>query len=124
MTIEGVKGFCLAICFLVVFATGCGRRETRVASGDREQILHRGNGAEPQDIDPQTVTGVTEDHIIMALIEGLVSRIKAEYGQPMTVIATGGLAALFHKQVAVIDHLDADLTISGLIRIHARNAKK
>ena len=60
----------------------------------------------------------------VGLIEGLVSRIKAEYGQPMTVIATGGLAALFHKQVAVIDHLDADLTSSGLIRIHARNAKK
>jgi type III pantothenate kinase len=60
----------------------------------------------------------------VGLIEGLVSRIKAEYGQPMTVIGTGGLAALFHKQIAVIDHLDADLTISGLIRIHARNAKK
>ena len=60
----------------------------------------------------------------VGLIEGLVSRIKAEYGQPMTVIATGGLAALFQKQVAVIDHLDADLTISGLIRIHARNTKK
>jgi type III pantothenate kinase len=60
----------------------------------------------------------------VGLIEGLVARIKAEYGQPMVVIATGGLAALFHKQVAVIDHLDADLTISGLIRIHSRNAKK
>jgi len=60
----------------------------------------------------------------VGLIEGLVSRIKAEYGQPMTVIATGGLAALFHKQVAVIDHLNPDLTIAGLIRIHARNAKK
>jgi len=60
----------------------------------------------------------------VGLIEGLVTRIKAEYGQPMTVIATGGLAALFHKQVAVIDHLDPDLTITGLIRIHARNAKK
>ena len=59
----------------------------------------------------------------IGLIEGLVARIKAEYGEPMTVIATGGLAALFLKQVAVIDHLDADLTISGLIRIHARNAK-
>lgn len=60
----------------------------------------------------------------VGLIEGLVGRIKAEYGQPMTVIATGGLAALFHKQVAVIDHLNPDLTIAGLIRIHARNAKK
>jgi type III pantothenate kinase len=60
----------------------------------------------------------------VGLIEGLVGRIKAEYGQPMTVIATGGLAALFLKQVAVIDHLNPDLTIAGLIRIHARNAKK
>ena len=60
----------------------------------------------------------------IGLIEGLVARIKAEYGQPMMVVATGGLAALFHKQVAVIDRLDADLTISGLIHIHARNAKK
>src|SRR6266511_220898 len=52
---------------------GCGRPETRVSRGDQEQILHRGNGAEPQDVDPQTVTGVPEDHIIVALFEGLVS---------------------------------------------------
>jgi type III pantothenate kinase len=58
----------------------------------------------------------------VGLIEGLVVRINAEYGQHMTVIATGGLAALFHKQVAAIDHLDRDLTISGLILVHARNA--
>jgi len=57
----------------------------------------------------------------VGLIEGLVTRIRNEYGQPMTVIATGGLAALFHKQVAVIDHLNRDLTISGLILVHARN---
>ena len=29
------------------------------------------------------------------LIDGLVARIKAEYGKPMTVIATGGVASLF-----------------------------
>jgi type III pantothenate kinase len=60
----------------------------------------------------------------IGLIEGLVARIKAEYGAPMTVIATGGLAALFHRQVSLIDHLDRDLTIQGLIQIHARNAKR
>src|SRR3954468_7098609 len=58
----------------------------------------------------------------IGLIEGLVARIKAEYGGPMTVIGTGGLAALFHRQVSVIDHLDRDLTIQGLIQIYARNA--
>jgi len=60
-------------CALLLLVAGCGPRETRVSFGDREQILQRGNGAEPQDIDPQTVTGVPEDHIITALFEGLVS---------------------------------------------------
>ncbi|MDE1939831.1 MAG: type III pantothenate kinase [Alphaproteobacteria bacterium] len=60
----------------------------------------------------------------IGLIEGLLARIKEEYGKPMTVIATGGLAKVFHKQTAAIDHLDPDLTIRGLILIHARNAGK
>jgi type III pantothenate kinase len=60
----------------------------------------------------------------IGLIEGLLVRIKEEYGKPMTVIATGGLAKVFHKQTTAIDHLDPDLTIRGLILIHARNAGK
>lgn len=52
---------------------GCDRPPTRVEVGDRDQVLYRGNGTEPQDIDPQTVSGVPEDHIITALFEGLVS---------------------------------------------------
>ncbi len=58
----------------------------------------------------------------VGLIEGLVARIKAEYGRPMTVVATGGLARLFHKQITAIDHLDPDLTIRGLVLVHKRNA--
>jgi len=60
----------------------------------------------------------------IGLIEGLVARIKTEYAKPMTVIATGGLAKVFYKQTPAIDHLDADLTIRGLILIHARNTAK
>ena len=60
----------------------------------------------------------------LGLIEGLVARIKEEFGAPMTVIGTGGLANLFYKQTSVIDHLDPDLTIRGLILIHAKNASK
>jgi type III pantothenate kinase len=59
----------------------------------------------------------------MGLIEGLIARIKNEYGQPMTVIGTGGLASPFHRQTQAIDHLDPDLTIRGLVLIHERNAK-
>src|SRR6266853_6889837 len=53
--------------------SGCTPPPTRVSYGDREQVLFRGNGAEPQDVDPHMVTGVAEDHIITALFEGLVS---------------------------------------------------
>jgi oligopeptide transport system substrate-binding protein len=37
------------------------------------QLLRAGNGSEPQDIDPQTVTGIPEFRIIQALIEGLAT---------------------------------------------------
>ncbi|MDF2900531.1 MAG: transcriptional activator,Baf family [Phenylobacterium sp.] len=57
----------------------------------------------------------------IALIEGLVARIKAEWGKPMTVIGTGGVASLFHGATAAIDHFDPDLTIRGLLEIHRRN---
>lgn len=57
----------------------------------------------------------------IGLMEGLVTRIKAEYNMPMTVIATGGLASLFFRHTDTIDYLDADLTIRGLIQIYERN---
>jgi oligopeptide transport system substrate-binding protein len=67
------SGFPLFLAAVAFLFTGCGRRETRVEAGNREQILHLGNGAEPEDLDPQITTGVQEDNIIRALIEGLVS---------------------------------------------------
>ena len=57
----------------------------------------------------------------VGLIEGLVARIKAEYGEAMTVIATGGLAPLFAEATEAIDHTDLDLTTRGLMLIHRRN---
>ena len=52
--------------------SGCGKRATRVAEGNKEQIFHYANGAEPADLDPQTVAGDLESHIFKALFEGLV----------------------------------------------------
>ena len=57
----------------------------------------------------------------VALIEGLVARIKAEWGQPMTVIGTGGVASLFEGATDSIDRFDPDLTIRGLLEIWRRN---
>jgi len=57
----------------------------------------------------------------IGLIEGLVRRITCELGGPTTVIATGGLAALFERHTSAIHRVEPDLTICGLIRIHQLN---
>jgi type III pantothenate kinase len=57
----------------------------------------------------------------VALIEGLIARIKAEYGAPLTVVATGGVASLFEGATDQIDIFDSDLTIRGLLEIWRRN---
>jgi type III pantothenate kinase len=59
----------------------------------------------------------------IGLIEGLVARIKAERETSLTVVATGGVASLFHAATPVIDHFDHDLTIRGLLEIWRRNRK-
>jgi type III pantothenate kinase len=57
----------------------------------------------------------------VALIEGLVARIKAEYGAPMKVVATGGLASIYAEACEVIDQVDPDLTLRGLLLVHQAN---
>lgn len=59
----------------------------------------------------------------IGLIEGIVQRMKEEYGSAMTVIATGGLAELFSDGTPVIDTTDPDLTIRGLFEIFNRNRR-
>jgi type III pantothenate kinase len=60
----------------------------------------------------------------VALIEGLVDRIKAEFGRPMTVLATGGVASLFQNATDKIDVFDPDVNIRGLLEVYRRNQKE
>jgi type III pantothenate kinase len=57
----------------------------------------------------------------VSLIEGLIDRIKAEYGRPMRVIGTGGVASLFQGATDSIDDFDPDITVRGLLEIWRRN---
>jgi type III pantothenate kinase len=84
--------------------------------------IHRAQGVIGKDTVPAMQSGLYWGYV--SLIEGLVTRIKSEYGKPMTVVATGGLAHLFQRDISAIDHVDPDLTIRGLILIHARNAQR
>lgn len=58
----------------------------------------------------------------IGLIEALVDRITQEFGSPLEVVATGGLAPLFAKATPKIGHLDPELTMRGLVEIYRRNA--
>ena len=59
----------------------------------------------------------------ISLIEGLIAKIKAERGEHLTVVATGGVVSLFEGATDTIDHFDPDLTIRGLLEIHRRNTR-
>jgi len=84
--------------------------------------------AAPQD---ESVVGrTTETQMLIgvywgyvAMIEGLVARLKAEIGRPVTVIATGGLAVLFDKHTEVFDVIEPDLTIQGLALLAAATSE-
>jgi type III pantothenate kinase len=63
----------------------------------------------------------TEDQMLIgvfwgyvAMIEGLIARMRAEIGRPAKVVATGGLALLFDEHTRIFDHVDPDLTLEGL----------
>ena len=57
----------------------------------------------------------------IGLIEGIVARIRSEYGAPMKVIATGGLATPLSEGTDLFDEIDQDLTLKGLKSIYWRN---
>ena len=69
----------------------------------------------------------TEDQMLVgifwgyvAMIEGLVQRMRAEIGRPTRVISTGGLAILFDTHTDVFDAIEPDLTIQGLALLYKR----
>ncbi|OJI94285.1 type III pantothenate kinase [Planktotalea frisia] len=97
------------------------------------EALHNGAAALPHvDISqPEHVIGTNTVACIQSgvfwgytgLIEGITNRIKNEYGKPMKVVGTGGLAPLFATAQNLFDVIEDDLTMHGLIVIHEHNKK-
>ena len=54
----------------------------------------------------------------VAMIEGLLARMKAEIGRPVTIVATGGLATIFQEQSQLFDTVDPDLTLRGIALLY------
>ena len=72
----------------------------------------------------------TEDQMLIgvfwgyvAMMEGLVARMRKEIGRPAKVIATGGLAILFDEKTDLFDSIVPDLTINGLVLLYERSRK-
>jgi type III pantothenate kinase len=56
----------------------------------------------------------------VAMLEGMVERIRGEIGRKTAVVATGGLATLFDQHTDVFDAIEPDLTIQGLGLLYER----
>ncbi len=93
-----------ALVFLLLataLLAGCARRDTPVARGDREGVLHVGNGAEIQSLDPHLAGGSVDHNVLSALFEGLVT-LDEETLQPRPgaaerwEISADGLTYTFH----------------------------
>ncbi|MCW1428527.1 type III pantothenate kinase [Novosphingobium sp. JCM 18896] len=80
--------------------------------------------------DSKSVIGTnTEDAMLIgvfwgyvAMMEGLIARMREQIGRPAKVIATGGLAVLFDEVTDIFDAVDADLTLDGLALLAERAA--
>ena len=57
----------------------------------------------------------------VGLVEGMVSRFKAELGSETKVVGTGGLAPLIAAETTVIDIISPWLTLDGLRMLYAMN---
>jgi type III pantothenate kinase len=73
----------------------------------------------PRVIGSSTVTAMQSGVFwgYVSMVEGVVARIKEEFGAEMKVIATGGLAGLFAGATDVIEQVDRDLTMAGLVEL-------
>ncbi|MEZ5502735.1 MAG: peptide ABC transporter substrate-binding protein [Halioglobus sp.] len=100
---RALKILCTLLAVLCLSA--CGSDESNVVRGNREGILHFGNGTEPQGLDPHVVTGLPESHIIDALFEGLTVKnpytLESEPGVAQRwEVSEDGLTVTFHLNPA------------------------
>ncbi len=85
----------------VLVFSACAKRETTVAHGNRAGILHVGNGAEVQSLDPQLAGGSVDHNVLSSLFEGLVT-LDEETLQPRPgaaerwEVSPDGLVYTFH----------------------------
>lgn len=85
--------------------------------------LHGISISKPEKVIGTSTTGAMQSGIYygyLSMVNGIIEMMKAEYGKPMRVIATGGLASLYAKDNPLIDAVDEELTMRGLYHMYQR----
>jgi len=96
-----LRSLCTTVLALGLLASGCKPHATPVTRGNRDGVLYRGSGTEPESLDPHVIRGVTEWVIAAALYEGLAVP-SPETGKPAPGVASSwettpdGLVYMFH----------------------------
>ena len=112
--------------FLLCFTLSCARRETTVQAGNREQILHMGNGAEPVSLDPHVLDAYTDQRLEAALFEGLCA-IDEQSSRPVPgaaerwEVAADGLTWTFHLRAGLQWSNGEPLTADDFVQSWRRN---
>jgi len=105
---------------LAFVAAGCARHENPADAGIRTGTLLIGNGAEPQDLDPQVVTVLSDQNIMMALFEGLTA-LDEQTTKPVPAAAerwessADGLTWTFHLRAELKWSNGEPLTASDFV---------
>jgi len=93
---------------------------------ERAARLSRVDMRKPQRVIGRNTTESVQSglfHGYLALVEGLVARLRAELGSEAPVIGTGGLAGVFGQDLAFLRGVDANLTLEGLRLIWEKNRR-
>lgn len=111
---------------LIALLCACSRRETVVQAGNREQILHVGNGAEPESLDPHVLSAYSDQRLEAALFEGLCA-IDEQSSTPVPgaaerwEVAPDGLSWTFHLRAGLLWSNGEPLTADDFVQSWRRN---
>jgi type III pantothenate kinase len=78
----------------------------------------------PATVVGRTTVGAMESGLFygyVGMVEGLVRRMSDELGGNAICVATGGLATMIAPETKLFDHVDIDLTLTGLRIVWERN---
>ncbi len=91
---------------------------------ERASMLHRVEIARPRTVIGRTTTASLQSGLLFGyagMVDAMVSRIRAELGDDLRVIATGGLAERIANETESLERVEPYLTLEGLRILFDKN---